>query len=758
MERNLAQEKVYVDKFFQSQGKAPSTPEDWKSIHTATYGAQLPAELAQLPMYQQVSSNPVSNVSMTTTSSDTPIGGGLNYMGADISDTALTQARDNALSYNQTGFLDKVKARLQQKFKPEVETLGMGSFSSTLGPLDPSGVMTGVNEKSNQFRRKGTLALQALSTANDIYSEEAKRAMEKLTRLENYRSQYETEQKQLESEMKSLALTIAQSGKEIPNEILSMLPQNLQAAYQALPQIFANTGVGQEWYGGGSASNGWSGDELILEKGSGDAYECGYWARGLTNIDVPMGNSFKEKSDWINKLGTRGSAGLSVGDLVVTDGSDVSKDGRPLATGHALIVGAMDKDGNIYAYEANAKGDKTVTFGRWVDPSAIYGYVGGNSQFGNPDYGVMKPEEFARLQAYTSKINPAGKGKPATTAKENSVFDNLIKLNLTPAEERARLQSYVGEDKDGKKLAQVLQQYDAYKIQRGTGLENTAINNAITSAIIGLKFNSVADKQAAQADIEKMITAGDYDGAREQLKIYARNSASATQQEKLEGKEDALAALDKIESAMNAYSAAGGNMNVFTGISDKLLEKGGIAIDPKRSELANSVALAIIDYRKSISGAAFTASEAADYARVFPSTGKTTELNQIKINSLRDKLKTDAENFYRRRIGETKYDEIFGDVNKKYKSPLQYPTLEEFTRNNPGFEDDIKIIATELIKNGASDNWQNVSELLEDAINNGSAISNVSFDTQQKGKELSLGKFALKSVAGPFSPFINPYK
>jgi len=148
--------------------------------------------------------------------------------------------------------------------------------------------------------------------------------------------------------------------------------------------------------------SGWSGNELFVEEGSGYDYECGKWARTRGDYagGMPMGDTYETKKSWVNTHGTVGTQGIGVGDLLITDGSDVSASGIPLGTGHALIVGAMDAQGNIYAYEANAKGDHNVTFGRWVDPNAIYGYVSGN----------MNPDELQKMQTYASQFTPPTMG------------------------------------------------------------------------------------------------------------------------------------------------------------------------------------------------------------------------------------------------------------------------------------------------------------------------------------------------------------
>ena len=92
-----------------------------------------------------------------------------------------------------------------------------------------------------------------------------------------------------------------------------------------------------------------------------------------------MGDSYESKQGWVDSYGTVGVEGLQVGDLVITNGADVSKSGNPLPYGHAFIVGAVDENGKITAYESNAKGNELVTNSRQVDLSspAIYGYVRG---------------------------------------------------------------------------------------------------------------------------------------------------------------------------------------------------------------------------------------------------------------------------------------------------------------------------------------------------------------------------------------------
>lgn len=305
--RDLKLEQAAVDAFIKNQNRKPSTPDDWKAIHTSSYGTQLPPELASLDMYTQSSptQTPTAPTPTSTPTPTTPVTGGastnptanLSYHGQDVSDSALKTASDSAFSYNTAGFLDKVKERLQQKFKPETETLGLGAFASTLGPLDPNGVIRGIDEKSTQFRRKGALALQALSTANDIYSEQAKRAADKLDYIEGLRSKYEAEQKDAEGQIQELALAIAKSGGDIPQDILALLPQKQLEGYKVLSQIFKAENARKAGSGGGGGGSNLAVGDSALDPYVYKNEETGKWEVARQNITDMVSMTKNERQD-----------------------------------------------------------------------------------------------------------------------------------------------------------------------------------------------------------------------------------------------------------------------------------------------------------------------------------------------------------------------------------------------------------------------------------------------------------------------------
>lgn len=189
-------------------------------------------------------------------------------------------------------------------------------------------------------------------------------------------------------------------------------------------------------------------------------------------------------------------------------------------------------------------------------------------------------------------------------------------------------------------------------------------NKVFNDAIQGLKFNSVADRKDAAATVQRLVNEGDLEGAREQLVSYVYNSSGLDQQKVLDGKREAITALENIQTKLDQFESAGGKTGIFTGLSEKALQKVGATQSGELAGIANDIALAIIDYRRAASGAAFTKEETGAYEGVYPSIGKTKELNKAKIDSLINKYKSDREGFVERKVGTTKYKKIFRSEGK----------------------------------------------------------------------------------------------
>jgi hypothetical protein len=202
----------------------------------------------------------------------------------------------------------------------------------------------------------------------------------------------------------------------------------------------------------------------------------------------------------------------------------------------------------------------------------------------------------------------------------------------------------------------------------GDTLVGTARGQAIEAVIDGIKFPSVDARDDAKAIIRQMIADGRVKDAKEQVMQYLVNNASQSDRDIFTAKDNVIRHLGIIDRKIKEFEAAGGDTGVFIGLGQRALERGGgsigsIKADPALVGIANTIMAAIIDYRRAVSGAAFTESEAKAYERLFPSVGKTAGVNQAKINSLIDLFEADKEAWVKLRVGDRKYEKIFGDLD-----------------------------------------------------------------------------------------------
>lgn len=182
--------------------------------------------------------------------------------------------------------------------------------------------------------------------------------------------------------------------------------------------------------------------------------------------------------------------------------------------------------------------------------------------------------------------------------------------------------------------------------------------NALRSAAIGLP---AAAKKDVLGQLQQYVKSGDSASAKDLITRTAIASAPVEQQNQAQGRMEALSALDTIKSKLDEYVAAGGNTNIFTGTEEQIANKVGATKDPKLAYLANQINQAFINYRRSMTGVAFSPQESAQYEKLFPSIGKVGNFNQAVIQSLQDTMNRNQALFLKVRIGATNYSKLFGD-------------------------------------------------------------------------------------------------
>ena len=149
---------------------------------------------------------------------------------------------------------------------------------------------------------------------------------------------------------------------------------------------------------------------------------------------------------------------------------------------------------------------------------------------------------------------------------------------------------------------------------------------------IALNLWSVSATNTFNETLKKYVNDGDYTRAFEYITTQAKQATDTDTRSALNSAESAISALVSIRDWLDAYKAAWWDTNIFAWTAEQVANKIWKTTDPELKKLATQINVAIQNYRKAISGAAFSEAEAAEYAAIFPSTKNSKELNDALID------------------------------------------------------------------------------------------------------------------------------
>lgn len=192
----------------------------------------------------------------------------------------------------------------------------------------------------------------------------------------------------------------------------------------------------------------------------------------------------------------------------------------------------------------------------------------------------------------------------------------------------------------------------------------------------------------------------------EELKSYIRQAAlegaDPQTRRRIEGLEDASTALSEIQTIYNDYKAKGKNTNLFVGSLEDIARRLGTTNDPELVDFATRVTRVLNNYTLAMSGVQFAIKEQEMYAKIFPNTWNTNQVNDTLIKSLLGTMKTEKDGFWKRRLGEDGARAVGavdgskdgGSDNNSGMVRVQIPgfppgtisrsALQQFLKDNPG--------------------------------------------------------------------------
>lgn len=188
--------------------------------------------------------------------------------------------------------------------------------------------------------------------------------------------------------------------------------------------------------------------------------------------------------------------------------------------------------------------------------------------------------------------------------------------------------------------------------------ENSAYYDAFRNAIIGLGPQT---RGPVTNDFSGYMQRGDLAGAKEYITSLAINRAPAEQQSRLVGRAGGIAALDDIQGLILAAKAKNANLNLYTGTTLEIAQKLGSTPDPDLSYIGARMKMAVQDYRRAMSGVAFSEPESKEYKAIMPDVYSIEGLNMAKIMAARDAFNANNRALLSTYMGgQRTYDALYG--------------------------------------------------------------------------------------------------
>jgi len=267
--------------------------------------------------------------------------------------------------------------------------------------------------------------------------------------------------------------------------------------------------------------------------------------------------------------------------------------------------------------------------------------------------------------------------KKITTDQANQLMDYQLKMKQLDADKyivtKDALDQPVAFNTKTGKFENTL----VNKAASESGLNNPAVS-AFKDALTGLG----SKEQNAQylTQISSLLKEGDVQRAKELVARAATQTAGQAQKDQVFARSAAIDALNNINTLLNVYVKETGDTGILEGSIEQAANKIGRTTDPKLANIQTQIAIALQNYRKGMTGAAFSESEAREYAKIFPDITNIEKLNSAKINSLVSAFNGAQKSFLSTSIGAQNYDAIFGKPTYQNLTSFQVGEPEKFEK------------------------------------------------------------------------------
>lgn len=179
-------------------------------------------------------------------------------------------------------------------------------------------------------------------------------------------------------------------------------------------------------------------------------------------------------------------------------------------------------------------------------------------------------------------------------------------------------------------------------------------------------------KGAAVATIDRLIREDNKPELLAFLKKTVTDNISGTERALVLGRDGAIASLTDARAALQQLKAKGVNTGLIPGKAEDIRRYFGKTGNPELVELGTMLANSLGNYRRAMTGLAFSDTESKDYAKQWPSYMDEAPVNEAKINGLLNAMSSYDRSFWLSQLGPSAA-KIFGTGSATTQTPTGKP-------------------------------------------------------------------------------------
>ena len=266
-------------------------------------------------------------------------------------------------------------------------------------------------------------------------------------------------------------------------------------------------------------------------------------------------------------------------------------------------------------------------------------------------------------------------------------------------------------------VAEILSLADAEQVASGIRIDNP-VHDRIANRVI-LLYNPkeapgvkkyIQGEFARDAELRKegIKANASTSFGQEAIKANINTSREVTAGERINiaNQENAIDQLNQVRKLYQSYLRKGGSPNLYTRFKAGLLRTTGVGVlDRDLNEMLVRIDKLYFDFRKNLTGAAFSPTEANQYRRLFPEISMNPDRFFSGLDAVQNTYNDNIANFYGTIIGKGLYEEAFGRPEPKRTLDPTEAAYKDATNNGKSLfdfknivDDKLRKLAQDLIK------------------------------------------------------------